>query len=104
MGCKLIGSQFGALDKRFFAIRFIHITDGVDDLSLRAHRIRAAIKAIERLGVICKKSPFGADLLRWFHIQVAVEGDPWPDLIVTRLWGGLMVGFSFVFEFRSYWN
>ena len=60
---KLLGIQHSALDRRFFAIRFAHIADGYGDLSVRAHRVETAIKAIEIRDKTRKKVPLNTYLL-----------------------------------------
>ena len=44
-GRKLLGLQHSTLSKRFYAIGFVHIAEGYDDFSSRAHRARGFLKA-----------------------------------------------------------
>ena len=93
--CKLLGEQFQTLTKRFFAIRLIHIAEGLGDISVRAHRARALINAIKRRGTICKTMPVNADMLRRMHRHLAIAGGPPIELFTARLRDGLLVAFFF---------
>ena len=46
----IMGSQHRNLAEIRYGVRYIHIADGMGDLSLRAHRIRGLIKAAKLLG------------------------------------------------------
>ena len=100
---KLLGLQHSALTRRFYAVRYIHIADGYDDFSLRAHRIRGILKAIKLRGETCKEIPFNTDLSRWQKRNIPVELSPADTYRVSQLWTGLLMGFSFVSGFRKYW-
>ena len=52
---RILGIHHGSLHKRFCDIRFIHIAEGREDLSLRAHRAKTVIKSIKLRGKTMKK-------------------------------------------------
>ena len=54
---KIFGLQSSTLAQRFYAIRFIHVVEGHDDISSRAHRAKALPNAIKLRGSRCKKVP-----------------------------------------------
>ena len=94
-GYKLLGITQIALANRFFAIRFAHIAEGHDDLSLRAHRARTALNAIKLRSKTCKKVPFNTDLLRWLRPHLEVGGAGGPSLHIMSVWTGMLLGFFF---------
>ena len=67
---KIFGLQPSTLAKRFYAIRFIHVAEGHDDISLRPHRVKALLKAVKLRETRCKKVPFNTDLIRWIFKEL----------------------------------
>ena len=92
---KVFGLQASTLAKRFYAIRFIHVTEGYDDISLRAHRVKALLKAVKLRGTRCKKIPFNTDLLRWIHSELNLTQTLHSSLPLARLWAGILCAFFF---------
>ena len=103
-GRKLLGLQHSTLTKRFYAIRYIHISEGCDDFSLRAHRIRGMLKAIKIKCKTCKKIPFNTDLLRWLRMRIPFELPLSDSYRSSQLWEGLLMGFSSAFGSPEYWQ
>ena len=92
---KVFGLQASTLAKRFYAIRFIHVAEGYEDLSLRAHRAKALLKAVKLRGDRCKKVPFNADLLRWVRTELDISGSGAKSLNTVRLWAVMLLAFFF---------
>ena len=92
---KLLGIQHITLAKRFFAIRFAHISDGYEDLSLRARRVKTVIKAIKLRGKTCKKVPFNTDLLRWIHTKMEVSKNQSTSPHIASIWAEILVASFF---------
>ena len=67
---KIFGLQPTTLDKRFYDIRFIHVTEGYGDISLMEYRVKDSLKAVKLRGAQCKKVPPVADLLRWIYKEL----------------------------------
>ena len=101
---KLLGIQHSTLAKRFFAIRFVHIAEGHDDLSLRAHRVRMVLKAIKLRSKTCKKVPFNTDLLRWLHKHLEISGAGKSSLHIVSVWTGMLLALFFCFRISELLN
>ena len=67
---KILGLQHSALAKSFYAIRYIHIVDGLEDISLRAHRVRCLIKSVTLRSKTYKKVPPNTDFIRWVRCHL----------------------------------
>ena len=102
-GNKVFGLQASTLAKRFYAVRFGHVTEGNDDSPLRARRVKALLKASKLRGARCKKIPFNTDLLRKVRNELDISGPCQDVLNLTRLRAGLLVAFSSSCAFRGYW-
>ena len=91
---KIFGLQASTLAKRFYAIRFLHVVEGYDDISLRAHRVKALLKAVKLRGNRCKKVPFNTDLLRWIYRELNLSKAV-KDVNLMRLWAGILCAFFY---------
>ena len=57
-GHKIFRIQHSTIAKRFYAIRFLHVAEGYDDLSLRGQRVKSIIKgAKRRVGELERRPP-----------------------------------------------
>ena len=101
---KISGIQNGTLHKRFCAIRFIHIAEGREDLSLRAHRVKTVTKAIKLRGKTMKKVPFNTDLLRWIWRNLNVAELQSQSIHIALIWAGLLLAFFFCLRISELLN
>ena len=92
---KILGIQHSVLTKGFYAVRYIRIVEGLEDLTLRAHRIQCIVKSVKLRGETCKKLPFTTDLIRWLRTQLTDDASTRVPHNVAQLWGGLLVAFFF---------
>ena len=92
---KILVFQHSALSKGFYAIRYIHIVDGLRDLTVRAHRIRCLVKSVKLRGKTCKKVPFDMDLLRWVRSKFELDRSLRAPYNVIQLWSRPLVAFFF---------
>ena len=92
---KILGHQHIALAKGFYSIRYIHLVECFEDLSVRAHRVRCLLKAVKLRGKVCKKIPFTTDLIRWVGNQLHTESTLGNQIAIDQLWRGVNVAFFF---------
>ena len=90
---KIFGLQRSTISKRFYAIRFLHVAEGYDDLDLRGKRAKSIIKAVKKRGEACKKVPFNTDLLRWIYTELPAKGNSLNDVGLAQLRAGLLCAF-----------
>ena len=100
-GYKLIGTQHITIDKRFFPIRFIHISDGYGDLPLRAFRAKSTIRSNKLRDKTCKKPHFNTDLSGWVHRAFSIDNADVPG-DTLQLWVGMLLSFLPIFAYRNY--
>ena len=91
---KIFGLQHSILAKRFYAIRFLHVAEGYDDLALRGQRIKFITKGVKKRSKTCKKVPFNTDLLKWIHAELSVKSHQ-KNADVTQLRAVLLRAFFF---------
>ena len=94
-GHKIFGLQHSILAKRFYAIRFLHVAEGFDDLALRGQRIECVIKGVRKRSKTCKKVPFNTDLLKRIHTELSVNKQAKKDKDIAQFWAGLLAAFFF---------
>ena len=92
---KILGFQHSVLTKGFYAIRYIHIVEGYDDLTLMSHRIRCLIKAVKHRGGACKKLPFTTDMIRRVRKQFLVDMPEEAPRRLAQVWCGLLIAFFY---------
>ena len=73
-GRKILGLHRVTTAKGSFPTRYIRLVDGSGDLSPRGRRVRRLIQAIKLRGATCENVPFNADLSRWIHAELAING------------------------------
>ena len=56
-GRKIFGIQRYTLAKRVYAIRFLHVAEGYDDLALGGQRVKSIIKGAKRRGGGLQEGP-----------------------------------------------
>ena len=92
---KILGFQHSVLAKGFYDTRYVHIAEGLCDITLRAHSVRCLIRAVKLRGETCKKVPFNTDLLRWLFKQLVSDTPNSDRLPAAQLWCGLLIAFFF---------
>ena len=92
---KILGMQHSALTKGFYAIRYVHIVEGLEDIAIRAHRVRCIIKAVKLRSKTCKKLPMTTEMIIWIGHQLEVFDDANKQFKTHQLWCGIVIAFFF---------